>query len=101
MMEAIEIVLRGQLTSDQLIALIERVVVDAGLVVAVRTTLRTYPGSTHWHTQQPGTKGVLEITYWPNQQRLWFAVQANRRADWIRAAIQTLKQRILEEAFCM
>ena len=95
-METIELALPGQLASDHLIALIERGAGDAGLVVAIRTTLRTYPGSTHWHVQQPGAKGVLEITYWPSQQRLWFAMHANRRADWIGAAIQTLKKRILE-----
>jgi hypothetical protein len=73
-METIEIALPAQLASDHLIALIERIGVDASLVVIMRTTLRTYPGSTHWHVQQPGARGVLEITYWPSQQRLWFAV---------------------------
>ena len=74
-------------------ALIERSVSDAGLL-AERLELRSYPGATHWHIRRPGAKGTLELTYWPRARRLWFAVHANRRADWIAPAIDDLSARI-------
>ena len=76
-----------------LLALIERSVSDAGLL-AERLELRSYPGATHWHIRRPGAKGTLELTYWPRTGRLWFAVHANRRAEWIALAIEELRARI-------
>src|SRR5262249_46642896 len=51
-------------------ALIERAVADAGLLSS-RLELRSYPGATHWHIKRPAAKGTLELTYWPQQSRLW------------------------------
>jgi hypothetical protein len=76
-------------------ALIERAVADAGLL-ASRLELRGYPGATHWHIKRPGAKGTLELTYWPGQGRLWFAVHANRRAEWIATAIGELTARMMQ-----
>jgi len=76
-----------------LVALIERVVSAAGLL-ADRRELRGYPGATHWHIRRPGAKGTLELTYWPQAGRLWFAVHANRRAEWIAPAIDELTARM-------
>jgi len=92
-MDTTDIPLRAGHDPATLPALIERAVTDAGLLSS-RLELRGYPGATHWHIKCPGTKGTLELTYWPNQGRLWFAVHANRRAAWIATAIDLLAARI-------
>jgi hypothetical protein len=61
---------------------------------AERPELRSYPGATHWHIRWPGARGTLELTYWPRAGRLWFAVHANRRAEWIAPAIDDLMARM-------
>ena len=92
-MESFEINPPSGHESAALIALVERAAVEAGLSIS-RATLRTYPGSTHWHLKRPGEMGTLELTYWPRAGRLWFAVHANRQAGWIALAIARLTERI-------
>ena len=95
-MDTFEVTPPATLDATAIVALVERAAVEAGLLVS-RSTLRTYPGSTHWHLKQPGAKGMLELTYWPQTGRLWFAVHANRRADWIAPAIEQLTARIVQD----
>jgi hypothetical protein len=92
-MQTIEVLAPLDYDPAMLPALIERSVSDAGLL-AERLELRSYPGAIHWHIRRPGAKGTLELTYWPRARRLWFAVHANRRADWIAPAIDDLSARI-------
>jgi hypothetical protein len=80
-----------------LIERIERCATAEGLDAGERMTLRTFPGSIHWHIRRPGIRGVLELTYWPEQRRMWFAVHSNRQAEWIAPAIEQLRRR-LEQA---
>jgi hypothetical protein len=61
-----------------------------GLRLVRQGTLKTYPGSTHWHFKLGQARGTLEITYWPQQRRAWFKVAAGRRAAWIESAIARL-----------
>jgi hypothetical protein len=62
-----------------------------GLSMTLKDTLKKYPGCIHWHYQQAGQRGTLEITLWPEKRRLWFKVTAGRQADWIGEAIARLK----------
>jgi hypothetical protein len=94
-METIDIPLRAGHDRAVLPGLIERAIAEAGLL-ASRLALRSYPGATHWHLRLRGAKGTLELTYWPSSGRLRFAVHANRRAEWITPATQTLTARILQ-----
>ena len=70
------------------------------LTQTLKGTLAKYSGCVHWHFKQGkakgvGTpKGVLEITLWPNQHRLWFGVHENRKAEWIDDAMTHLKTAI-------
>ena len=96
-MDTVELAIPAGYERDNLIARIERAAADAGLDVGERMTLRTFPGSIHWHLRRADTTGVLELTFWPSQQRLWFAVHANRRAAWIAPAIERLRA-TLEQA---
>ena len=92
-METLDIPLPANHSCIATPALIEQAITEAGLL-AQRLELRSYPGATHWHIRRPGAKGTLELTYWPRAGRLWFAVHANRRADWIAPAIDDLSARI-------
>jgi hypothetical protein len=95
LMETVDIPIAASRDPAALIEIIERAASEAGLL-AQRRTLRSYPGSTHWHLKQPRASGTLELTYWPRTNRLWFAVHANRRAEWIAAAIAAFRERIGE-----
>src|SRR5688500_358254 len=94
-METFDIPVAAGRDGAALIELIERAADETGLL-AQRQTLRSYPGSTHWHLKQPGASGTLELTYWPRTGRLWFAIHANRRAEWIAAAMAALRDQIVE-----
>jgi hypothetical protein len=61
------------------------------LTQTLRGTLGKYLGCTHWHYKNGKAKGVLEITLWPHQHRLWFVIHENRKADWIDDAASQLK----------
>jgi hypothetical protein len=90
-MDTIEITILATHDPTALIARIERAAAAENLEIGERMTLRTCPGSIHWHLRRPGVKGVLELTYWPSQGRLWFTVHANRQADWIAPSIERLR----------
>jgi hypothetical protein len=97
-MDVVDIAIPAGYDPAALIARIERAAAEAGLDIGERLTLRTCPGSLHWHLRHPGTKGVLELTYWPGQHRAWFAVHSNRRASWIAPAIERLRTSLEQAA---
>ncbi|SDM88605.1 hypothetical protein [Sediminibacillus halophilus] len=61
---------------------IEELIGQFGLTITQRTTLSTKKGCYHWHTKKERQKGVLEVTYWPKQGRLWLEIADNRKAEW-------------------
>ena len=67
-------------------AKVDHIASELNLVVTLRGTLKSYPGSIHWHLKQGKAKGVLEITLW--QDRAWLSVQEGRKGDWIEDAIK-------------
>jgi hypothetical protein len=90
-MERVEVGIDAGLSVEALPGVIESGLASFGLQLKMRGTLRKYPGSLHWHAAKPGERGTLELTLWPAQQRLWFSVQAGRRAAWIEAVLPQLK----------
>ena len=90
-MEELEVVVDPVGSEEQLAALIEEAAAHYGLRLRMKGTLRTYPGSEHWHFQKPGERGTLEVTLWPAGKRVWFSVQAGRRAAWIAEMIPPMK----------
>lgn len=76
--------------------LVESVCVAAGLTVTMKGTLRTYPGSTHWHYKRVREAGVLEVTYWPAGNRLWLSVQAGRTGEWTAIAAPELAETLAQ-----
>jgi hypothetical protein len=95
-MDVFEITLPAGYSPVALAVLIEQAAGACGLSISQITTLRTYPGSTHWHLKRPGVPGTLELTSWPQAGRLWFSVHANRQATWVASAIESLTARIVQ-----
>lgn len=87
-MKTIPLVRASPLTS----AAVERAVARCGLRIKSVGTLATYRGCAHWHIVKPGATGTLELTYWPQTGEAWFAIHANRHAEWISATLPSLKQ---------
>jgi hypothetical protein len=73
---------------------IDDAIADSGLNVALRGMRRKFPGCTHWHLRREGESGTLEITFWPQQHRAWFTIQAGREAAWIDASLRVLLESI-------
>src|SRR5260221_5505740 len=96
-MEENEIHLSAMPSEAQFISRVEVLAESYGLHIRMQSTLRTYPGSIHWHLEKPGERGTLEITFWPAGKRAWFSVQARRRADWIENILPQFKAEL--EAF--
>lgn len=89
--EEIELHIDPFLNEEQLASLVEEAAARSGLQIRLKTTLRTYPGSQHWHLTMPGERGTLEITCWLTGKRVWFAVHANRRDEWIKEVLPGMK----------
>ena len=67
-----------------------------GLVIQMKTSLKKYPGCTHWHFKRPDACGILELTWWPGDaakraDRMWLSVHGNRNAAWISELIPRVK----------
>ena len=76
---------------DRVIAAVNGCLAKSELTVSLRDTLRTFPGSTHWHAKRAGQRGVLEITFWPAESRLWLSVHRHRAAPWIETCLPALR----------
>ena len=64
---------------------IDHIAAELGLSVTLRDTLKSFPGSIHWHLKQGKSRGVLEVTVW--KDRAWLSVQDGRTGDWIDGVI--------------
>jgi hypothetical protein len=61
--------------------------VELGLLITSDGTLRTYPGSRHWHLKRPGASGTLELTLRPELKKMYISFHANRIGNgWVEDA---------------
>ena len=65
-MTEIDLPLPAHATSSAVICAVERACGAAGLRASMKTTLASYPGSTHWHFKAGTDRGTLECTWWPD-----------------------------------
>jgi hypothetical protein len=93
----IEILVPNSVTPSRVPRIVENACATEGLVLTLKSSLVTYPGSIHWHCRKGKKHGTLEITWWPAKRRLWFKVARNRRGEWIEKAISHLKTQIESE----
>ena len=75
-------------------AVIEECYLRHGLIQGRKGTLKTCPGSVHWHLGRPQERGVLEVALWPRAHRLWLAAHKGCHAPWITVAAPKLRQAI-------
>jgi hypothetical protein len=67
----------------------------AGLEATMKDTLRSYPGSIHWHFRKSGElRGSLEFTLWKEKRMAWFSVHDGGEAAWIDGLIVPLRRSI-------
>jgi hypothetical protein len=71
--------------------LVERLCAAQGLTRTLLGTLKSYPGSMHWHFARPRQRGTLEVTWIAASGRLWLSMQSGRSANWIGPAMAQLK----------
>jgi hypothetical protein len=90
----IELQIPDSVNSDALVRVVEHICIANGLTCTLKGTLASYPGCVHWHFRKGMQKGILEITCWETQRRLWFKVTQNRRSEWIEDSIPRLKEQI-------
>jgi hypothetical protein len=93
-MREIELDVPAGIREDILILRIEESCAASHLTCTLKATLTKYPGSVHWHFKQEKQKGILEITWWKKEQRLWFKVADNRTGEWISVSLPKLKEEI-------
>jgi hypothetical protein len=69
---------------------VEMAAAAAGLEQRLKGSLAKYRGATHWHFSRPGTRGTLEMTWWPGQRRCWISLRESRSSEWIAGAVQEI-----------
>ncbi len=77
-------------SEKQLITQFEGTVKSCGLTIASRGTLKTIPGSVHWHLKSGTESGTLEATLIYKQARCFLVYHDNRFAEWIPSAIAAI-----------
>jgi hypothetical protein len=93
-LKEIEVQIPHKVAPDLIPVLAEAAAADCGLTIALRGTLKTYPGCIHWHFKSGAQRGTLELTWWPKTRRLWIKVHAGRTAPWIDKCAAKLKRRL-------
>lgn len=84
--------------NEQVLEIVEKIIGRFELDIKQKTTLSAYPGCVHYHVKPGKLAGVMEITYWPKERRLWVDIHDNRRAEW-NVRMMPLFVEALEEAF--
>ena len=90
----VELQITVDATRDEVVRVVEQTCIANDLTCARKGTLAGYPGCIHWHFRNDKQKGTLEITWWENENRLWFKVAGGRTGDWINEALPRLKEKI-------
>jgi hypothetical protein len=86
-----------QFDEDLITQEIEEIISEFKLIISMKTTLSTMKGSYHYHLKSGKLKGLLEVTYWPKQKRLWVDIHENRRAEWNETTIKPFTERLAQQ----
>lgn len=70
--------------SEIVAAAVQETAAAFGLLVVLETTLKTRPGSRHWHCKRGKTAGVLEVTYVPQENVCLVSYHSHRAGEgWV------------------
>ena len=72
--------------------IIEACCAAEGLQVSLRTSLKKFPDSKHWHFKLGDNPGTLEITSW--QHRIWCSGRKGRCAPWVERVLPKVCQSV-------
>ena len=72
--------------------IIEACCTAEGLRVSLKSSLKKFPGSKHWHFKLCDNPGTLEITLW--QRRILCSVRKGRTAPWIERVLPKVCQSV-------
>jgi hypothetical protein len=90
----VQLQIADNVNTNALVGIVEHICIENGLTCTLKGTLASYPGCVHWHFKLGRQKGILEITWWEIERRLWFKVAGNRTGEWIEDSIPLLKEEI-------
>ena len=90
----VELQISDRVEPEIVLRVVEQVCASNELTCSLKGTLASYPGSVHWHFKQDKQRGILEITWWECEHRLWFKVTSGRTSEWIMQRIPRLKEQI-------
>ena len=90
----VELQISDRFEPEIVLRVVEQVCTLNELTCNLKGTLASYPGSVHWHFKQDKQRGILEITWWEREHRLWFKVASGRTSDWIIKRMPRLKEQI-------
>ncbi len=77
-------------------SLVKKTCKARGLEMTVKTSLVSYPGSTHRHFKKGTERGTIELTFWKGGRRLWISVHSNRASSWTTVEMRELKSDLEE-----
>lgn len=92
----IEVPLPTGIATNRVPEVIDQTLMELGFSVTLRSTLRQYSGSVHWHIKHGNESGTLELTWWSQRQRLWFKITPRRNAAWIEENVPQIQTAILQ-----
>lgn len=91
-MEVIPLRVNDDISTEFIPAVIDEAIVEMGYTMTLRSSLRAYPNSVHWHVRRPKETGTLEITFDPATRTAWFSCRAGRTKAWVREAIEDIQE---------
>jgi hypothetical protein len=89
-MDVVPLALPEGLSAEEVSVVIEHGALRMGLMMAIRSSLKSHPNMIHWHFRRPATTGTLEITYDPISRQAWFGIRHGRTKAWVLEAMNTL-----------
>ena len=98
-MRDIEISLPEHYENDTVARAIDAALIESGLRITMRDTLKKYPNCIHWHAKNGNKSGTLEVTFWPQKSRAWFTVQSGRNAPWIEEKLALVAAKLQQKLY--
>jgi len=90
----VQLQIPDSVNTNALVRVVENICIANCLTCTLKGTLAGYPGCVHWHFRRGRQKGILEMTWWEMEHRLWSKVAGNRTGEWIEDSIPLLKEQI-------
>ncbi len=89
-MQSLEVRIPAGYNIERVNRIIELLCAEEGLDRKLKSTLKGYPGSTHWHFKKGNEAGTLEVTLWPSNSKIWFSIHDNRKGSWTKTSSSKL-----------